>query len=481
MMMVNFSKSEKLRAGLIALLTGIFLAQFFDQAKYFLFFGGTFLALAVMLKKEILTIFAILFLSVFYAQWRDFSAFAHDPLEISMGETALISGRIVSFLDEREKNTRVFFQVSELNGRAVDGKILLIFQKDLKLKYGDEISFSGKIGKPKNFQDFNYSAYLKRFGATAIVKNPKNVKIIAHDKGSWFLQSASKARDFFTQNLAKSLPIPHDRIATGILLGVKNALPEAVSNDFKRSGLTHLLVVSGFNVSVVVILIAMIFKKLGQRLVFITSVVAIFFFVAMTGGDAPVIRAAIMGSIAGWATATGKIGDARNTVLLSAVIIGIFSPAVIQRDIGFFLSFSATVGIVLFSEVFEKWFSLLPERFEIRQIVAVLTAAQISVFPILGFYFGQFPLIGFVSNLFAEPLVPLAMAFSAVPTIGGLLPVFLAKTLAIPAFIVLEILITIAHVFGKIPPIPIAKNVAIVFQFLVILGFLWGFFRRKNC
>ncbi len=474
------TKSEKLRAGLIAILTGLFLAQFFDQAKYFLFFGGVFLMMAVILRNVLLTILAIFFLSVFYGQWRDFVTFANDPLKKFMNESTLISGEVVSFLDERAKNNRVFFRISAIDGKNVTGKILFIFSKNLKIKYGDKLSFFGKIKKPRNFQDFNYSAYLKRFGVTAIVQNPRDVKVISHDGGYGFLRTAAGAREFFTKNLEKSLPIPHDRIATGILLGVKNALPKAVSEDFKRSGLTHLLVVSGFNVSVVVFLVAMIFKKLGRRFVFLASVLAIVFFVAMTGGDAPVIRAAIMGSLAGWATAAGRLGDAKNIVLCSAVVIGVFAPGVIQRDVGFFLSFSATVGIILFSSFFQKQFWFLPKRFEIRQIVAVLTAAQISVFPILGFYFGEFPLIGFISNLFAEPLVPLAMGFSTIAIISGMTPLVIAKIFAIPAFIVLEILITIAHIFGQVPPIPIPKIVAIWLQIFVILAFLYGFFAKQS-
>jgi competence protein ComEC len=476
MVFISFSNSEKLRGGLIAILLGIFVAQFTSEMKYFLFFGGIFLMGAIILKNYFLTVLAIFLLFVFYGQWRYFIAFSDDQVLNFKNKTVSISGEVVSFLDEREKNNRVFLKLLSINKQAINGKILFIFPENLKIKYGDVLSFSGKIEKPKTFEDFDYAAYLKRFGATALVRQSYNVKILSHEGGILFLRLAASVREIFTKNLTKSLPIPHDRIATGVLLGVKNSLPKSISDDFKKSGLTHLLVVSGFNVSVVVFLVTMIFKKLGRKFVFFASIVAIGFFVAMTGGDAPVIRAALMGGIAGGAIAAGRLSDVRNVVLSSAVVIGIFAPAVIQRDIGFFLSFSATVGIVLFTKFFEKRLQFLPKKFEIRQIVAVLIAAQVSVFPILGFYFGKFPLIGFVANLFAEPLVPLSMAFSAIAIITGSGSVFMAKLFAIPAFIILEILINIAHFFGQVPPIPISKTVAIWMQIVVILAFFYGFF-----
>ncbi len=475
----SFSKSEKLRAGMLIVLFGLFLAQFLTEANYFLFLSGLFLILAIAFQKTVLTLLTLFFLSVFYGQGRYYFEFVNDSLLSFENKNVFITGEITSFLDEREKNNRTFLTVSTVDKKIAKGRILFIFPKNLKILYGNKVSFRGKIEKPKNFQGFNYEAYLKRFGSTAIVRNFSNFKIISNDGGIGFLRGASRVRGFFTKNLEKSLPLPHNRIATGLLLGVKNALPPPVSDDFKRAGLTHLLVVSGFNVSVVVFLITFIFKKLGRRLVFFVSVISIAFFVAMTGGDAPVLRAAIMGGLAGGAAAFGQLNNAKNIVLGSAVLMGLFSPAVIQNDVGFFLSFSATVGIILFARIFENWFRFLPQKFEIRQIVSVLMAAQVSVFPILGFYFGEFPLIGFVSNLFSEPLVPLAMAFSTISIIGGLAPVLIAKIVAIPAFIILEILVTIAHNFGKIPPIPIAKNVAILMQFLVLLAFLHCFFKKN--
>jgi competence protein ComEC len=173
-------------------------------------------------------------------------------------------------------------------------------------------------------------------------------------------------------------------------------------------------------------------------------VLALLFFVAMTGAEAPVLRAAIMGGIVAWAAYMGRFSDARNLVFLSMVLIGIAQPRIVQTDIGFFLSSIATLGIVLGTPVMERVLGWVPNRFELRTMLAVTLSAQIAVFPILGLYFGNFPLIGVLSNLFAEPIIPLSMVFSFGSSILGILPETIARILGIPGFILIEFLLQVA-------------------------------------
>lgn len=146
----------------------------------------------------------------------------------------------------------------------------------------------------------------------------------------------------------------------------------------------------------------------------------------------------------------------------------------IQYDIGFFLSFSATFGIILGVPLFEK----IPIKSEIKTVLSVIICAQIAVLPILGIYFKQFPVAGFLSNLFVEPLVPLAMTFSFITGLLGFLSSSLSSIFAVASLSVINLIFWIARIFGDFTPLSISKNMSIFWGLGVWGFFLWGSFSR---
>jgi len=361
--------------------------------------------------------------------------------------------------------------------------------KTTNLDYGNKISIQGKLIFPTSFTaDFDYRKYLKIFGVQTIIKNPAKFSVLAQNQGNWFLQKAKIARNWLEKNLERSLPNPHAKIAMGVLLGVKNELPKWTKTDFQNSGLMHLLVVSGTNVAIVIMALGFLLRKFGRRISFAGSLLALLFFVLMTGADAPILRAALMGGIAGLAIAWGKMSDARNLVLLSAVIIGLFQPQVVQNDLGFALSFGATLGILVFFPIFEKKIRgilknkddspLIKGARGIFVILGVSLSAQIAILPILNKSFGYFPLGGIPANLFSEPLMPFIMFFSFISTLAGAFPLFLAKIIAIPAYILIEILLQIAHFFAGIPVLELPDFLNNIFVLIILSGLFYGLFLR---
>jgi len=478
-------KTKKLRIILLSILVGFFSAQKNFLSEIVIFCAFLFLFLSIFWKNFYVGILASFLLANSYGQWRNIYDFQKDKLTNFYNQEIKITGTIVSFPDEREKTNRAFFRIKKFffqkKKYESKEKILLIVPKKINLQYGDEIEFLGKIQKPRSFQDFDYTLYLKRFNVQSIVKNPKNINFISKNSdGNFLLRTSFLTRKFLASNLEKNLPIPHSTIAMGILLGVKNQLPEFTQNDFKNSGLQHLLVVSGSNVTIIIIFISFLFKNLGRNIVFLISIFALIFFISMTGADAPILRATIMGTLVGLAKTMGRFTDSKNLILLSAVIMGMFSPRIIQSDIGFYLSFLATLGIVLWSTPIENYLKFIPENFAIRALLAVSLAAQIAVLPILGLFFGTFPWSGILANLFAEPLVVMGMFFSFVVSVLGMLPIFLSKIISIPAFIILECLIQIAHFFGKFFIIPLSFSVSVFFCTTIFLVIFYNLFFEKK-
>jgi competence protein ComEC len=469
--MFSLSPSEKLRGLLVLIFAGLFFGQFEGGGTVFLLCGTVGGMLAIIWNKYWIWGLCAICLSVSYGQWRNDFDFRHDTLSTRVNETIELKGTVVSFPDQREKNIRSIIKTPE-------GRLLLIAGTETTFHYGDRIEVKGVVTKPRSFIGFDYEKHLRRFGVQTLIRNPLSVTLLEGRGGSLFLKGAEQTRLFFARNLERSLPAPHSTIAMGVLLGVKNELPEFLQNDFKRSGLQHLLVVSGFNVTVILLFITFSLGRFGRPVAFGGSVLALLFFVAMTGAEAPVLRAAIMGGIVAWAAYMGRFSDARNLVFLSMVLIGIAQPRIVQTDIGFFLSSIATLGIVLGTPVMERVLGWVPNRFELRTMLAVTLSAQIAVFPILGLYFGNFPLIGVLSNLFAEPIIPLSMVFSFGSSILGILPETIARILGIPGFILIEFLLQVAHFFGRVEPFPISRTVANVSLVLVLGFFGWASFSR---
>ncbi|MCF7846853.1 MAG: ComEC family competence protein [Candidatus Gracilibacteria bacterium] len=469
--LASLSPAEQLRAGMVALLLGLVLGGLGGLPQT-VFLGGIVLAGAFVFRKFWIGILAVLLLANAYAQWRHLHFLQQDQLFAHVGETVFLSGRVQSFPDVRENNTRVYVSVQNIPGRT-----LLILRTPADIEYGDRIHFTGTVRLPTNFGDFDYRKYLEQFRVRTLIRFPDSLEIVSRGGGNLILRAAKSARNFFEQNVKTSLPVPHSLVTVGVLLGVKNELPEWTERDFKQSGLTHLLVVSGTNVTIVMVVVGLLFRRFGRRAVWIGSLVALIFFVAMVGFDPPVLRAAVMGGIVGLSAVLGRFSDARNLVLLAAVILGLLSPGMLH-GVSFLLSFAATLGIILLAPVLIALFSRVVWK-PLALVLAVTVAAQIAVLPVLGGAFGEFPVAGFLANLVAEPLVPFLMAFGAVTMLTGAFGGLLAKIFAIPALMVGEALLWVAHIFGQIPTIPVPSLVSQVLGILFLLAAGWMLFSRR--
>lgn len=466
--------SEQLRGVLLCFLVGLFIPV--DSFSPIIALVGCLLLVAAgIFKKFLLVCMGTIFIATSWTTWRAEFDFRNDFLFLNTGKQIELSGIVRTPPDVRENSVRAFVHSNK-------GDFLLILPHTENIQYGDEIFLQGKITFPRNFGDFNYRKYLRRWGAQTIIKNPEVFEIQSSGKGNRVVRMAQKFRSFLEANVRRSLPEPHATIAVGVLLGVKSSLPEWTQNDFKNSGLQHLLVVSGSNVAIVLALVALLLARFGRRAVFLGSLGALGFFVLLVGPDAPVLRAAVMGGVVGVAAALGRFSDARTLVLLSAGVIGLIQPTIVRDDVGFHLSFAATIGIVLGTPILLHYFSKVSQSKlwkVLSLILAVSFAAQIAVLPILGRSFGTFPIAGVLANIFAEPLVPIAMGAGTITAIFGWLPVIIARALAIPAFIAIEILLFVAYIFGQIPPLQIAPWVTTGAS-IILGGFsAWGLLSRS--
>ncbi len=204
---------------------------------------------------------------------------------------------------------------------------------------------------------------------------------------------------------SKTLPQPHASLLAGVTLGSKGHIPSEFFEKLKSSGTIHVVVASGMNVTLVGgFLMGLLILFFKRSTAIYLSLIGIWFYALLAGFDPPIIRAAIMGSIAFSAVILGKANFALRALLVSAYLMLFINPAWIG-DLGFILSFVATLSLILFTTKTDRLVTFLP-RF-LRSDVSSTLAAQIGVAPILFATFGRFNPLSIVANALILWTIPI--------------------------------------------------------------------------
>lgn len=242
---------------------------------------------------------------------------------------------------------------------------------------------------------------------------------------------------------------PRASIVSGLLLGADENLPKSVRDQFRASGLAHILAVSGYNTTILATLIESLLVGIGfgRRTVFpiVTAVLALF--VLLTGAEPSVIRAAIMGFIVMLARRIGRPSHGWYALTFAAAVMALLNHSVLF-SVGFQLSFLATAGLMTVGPAVMPRLRFIPERFGIRETAAASVGATVMTAPLVAFRFGTIPMFGVLANLLVVPLVPLTMLVGAL----ALLP-FFGIVATLPAMLLVSWMLVAAEWLSHLPQI----------------------------
>ncbi|MFA5052393.1 MAG: ComEC/Rec2 family competence protein, partial [Patescibacteria group bacterium] len=197
----------------------------------------------------------------------------------------------------------------------------------------------------------------------------------------------------------------------GILLGAKKAMPDSLMTDFNRTGITHIVALSGFNITIIAVALSALGQRFSfpRRVSFWSSCTAIGLFVIMTGAQASAVRAGVMGGLVMVGRELGRLSRITNALVFAATVMLIANPRILVFDAGFQLSFLATLGLVYLSPVFEKWFT---SRFVPAWLSTTLAATMSAICftaPLMAYQFGRFSLVAPLVNVLVVPIIPMVM------------------------------------------------------------------------
>lgn len=479
---------------------GIFFRSFFDLGIpiiiFFLTTGVSIFVYWLLNKKES----KLLFLSIVIVALGLGAARLHfDDLDLDLkstngftGKEVVVKGIISDEPDKRESGVRLTARMEEisLGGRALKDnlpKVAVSVDFYPEWRYGDYVELTGILKKPKNFatesgREFNYISYLAKDGIYYEVARPR-LKLIEHGRGSFVKEALFSVKKSFMEKISKVVPEPEASLLGGLLLGAKESLGKEILDDFRKVGLIHIVVLSGYNITIVADTIMRVFSFLPRTLPIIFGGGSIILFAVMTGGSATVVRASIMSLIVILGKATGRMHNAALTLFIAAFLMLLHNPRILAFDPSFQLSFLATLGLIYLSPVLEKYFHFIPGKWQLKELFLSTVSTQIFVMPLILYNSGNFSAVALPVNLLVLALVPLTMLLGfltgVLGFISGTLSLFfglLTSSLLYYDLKVVEFFSSLSFASFNIPNFPLWLMIFTYISYAVIIFFI----RRKN-
>lgn len=453
------SKSKIFLYLLISFLTGVLAASVLilpyensDILKFvfgFMTIAG--IILLVLFWRKPQSFIAILFFSFAFGVF-----WYQRTIDLNMEDRKALADKIVSdryiqgvIVDEPElKNDRVKYVLSANDDEYF--KILIQSPRYPEYKYGDEILVKGKIEEPQNFaEDFDWKAYLAKEDIYLTVYNPK-IEFLAQDKGNKIYAALYKFKNRLENIFRENLAEPQSSFLAGITLGSKSAIPNDVYDKFKKTGTAHIVALSGYNISVIAwaVMGVMMFFMVSRNISFWLSFLIIVLFVLMTGASASVVRAAVMGVLILIARQQGRLYTASNALVFAGALMVFLNPKILRFDVGFQLSFFATLGLIILSPKLEEKLKNIPKFLGTKEALIATLSAQIFVLPLLVYQFGYFSPIGILVNVLVLPAVPIAMFLGFLGAFAGLIFAPLSQIFLWPAWLFLSYILNIIGIFS---------------------------------
>jgi competence protein ComEC len=347
-----------------------------------------------------------------------------------------LEGVVSGYPDVRDTwtNLKIEAESIELEGEQypVRGAVLIRAPRFPEHSYGDRLRISGLLETPPELEGFSYAEYLSRKGIYSYI-NYARVVTIESGQGSRFWAALFAIKDRARDVLAQLVPDPEASLLQGILLGIRSGIPDDLYEDYNTTGTSHIKVISGSNTTLIAALFALAFGRLlGPRRAYWLVMAGIVLYVLLVGADAAVVRAGLMGGLFVTAIALGRRATAYVSLFATVLILTLINPMALW-DVGFQLSFAATLGLIVFAPAIQRLFErglvqfASPDRASpilrfLNDALILTLAAQILTIPLVVYHFGRLSLVAPLANLLILPVQPPIMGLGGAAAIAGMVP-----------------------------------------------------------
>ena len=458
----------------------------------------------LIIKKEVL--FLIILISIISNLIVIYQNNKYNSLYKNINE---IEGEAVVISSKKEKEYTNSYKIRinflNKNKKYKDTCLYLNVNKknSIDLQYGNKIKFVGEFVEPevaRNYGGFNYKEYLKSLKIYGTV-NANSVNVIGKDKVNVISKIANYNYLIIEKKLDNLFKKDISGLIKGIVLGDKSNIDEDIEENFRISGISHILAVSGLHVSYIIFAFNLLFKKsFGKRNVKFIIILFLIFYMFLTGFSPSIVRASIMNIIILGSGLFHRKNDLATSISLSLLIILIYNPFLIE-NIGLQFSYMATIGIVLLQKNIKKllksikiknkkWKYKLSTKIlkiisKVQEIASVTISAQISILPIMIYHFNIFGTYFLLSNLLISILVGPVLILSLITIILSFIINPIAIFISYFSSLLIHIFIYISNI-SNIPfskfyfPTPNVWTIILYYIMVFLFNFLYVLYNSKK-
>ena len=423
----------------VGIVSGTALVPIFEQTKFYSIawlLSAICLSIFILWKRLLWFVPLIFVTGVVIGLWR--GSTLHTQLvvyENLIGQTVQVTGHVNDDPDIGKRDeTLLRLSGIMIYGHEVAGKLWVSTDHNSLIKRGDIVKVDGRL--KEGFGNFSAS-----------ISNAKIESIVRPKPGD----VAGRARDWFGENVRQSISEPQASLGLGYLVGQRRALPQELDQALVIAGLTHVVVASGYNLTILVRLARRLFVKASKYLAALSASVMITGFIAVTGASPSMSRA---GLVAGLSLVAWYYGRRFHPLVLlpfAAAVTVLIDPTYAWSDLGWQLSFAAFAGVMILAPLLQRYFFGMKKPGIIRQIMGETISATIVTLPILALAFGQFSNVAIIANILILPLVPLAMLLTFIAGVCAILVPSFAIAFGLPAQVLLTYMTEVAQYFANLP------------------------------
>lgn len=415
---------------------GIFLSSAYAGSNIlFLIIGLSFILLGF--RMQILLVIPVIILGSFFIGLYRGSVSLNEITKLSkyFNQTIYFSGTVVDDVDiDASGKSVIHLSNLTIYNQNIDAKIWA--SADVSgLSKGDGLFLNGKISNGFG----SYAGKMYRAQITKIIK-PASKDI------------ATGTRDTFVKAIKNSIKSePESSLGIGYLVGQRQLLPADFVLALQAAGLTHVVVASGYNLTILVRLARRLFEKTSKYLSALFSSLMIISFIAITGISPSMSRA---GLVSGLSLLAWYYGRRFHPIVLLTVAMAVtvfINPSYAWGDLGWQLSFAAFAGVLILAPLISRYFFGEKKINFVGQVLIETISAQILTAPLIIASFGQISNVAIIANLLVLPLVPLAMLFTFIAGLCQIIVPAISIVVAIPAEILLSYMVGVTNVFAELP------------------------------
>ncbi|MEK7579234.1 MAG: ComEC/Rec2 family competence protein [Patescibacteria group bacterium] len=458
---------------------GIALFELLPQTLLYLFvlgiLGGVFLFVGFVRKNNLCTVgFLLITITIAssfgYARMYFANTLPDQSLETFVGKSIFLDGKIATepVIGSRTQKIVLDADMVILNDASttVSARVIVFVPPHPPLSYGGHVRVLGTLERPEAFADeetgrvFNYPAYLKKEGIFYTLSYAKVTDIGCREgcrqpmsvKAGLFL-----LRRTFVEGLSRAVGEPYAGLAAGVVFGIDGAISEDLEEVFRKIGLSHILVASGYNITLVAKAILRTFARAPPWVSRTCASLGIVGFVLMTGASSATVRAGIMALVALLGEALVRRYDITRALFLAGWGMTLVNPNLLLHDPSFQLSFAATWGLCTVAPPIQKMFVAKgpagggQARLFGSELLSATIGTQIAVLPLILFYAGGTSPYSLLANILALPVVPFLMITSIITGVFGLVVPILGVVSGGAVTLVGWYVIKVADVFSRLP------------------------------